>query len=164
MAQNDVPRHWAKQRDARPDQYGHSRDHQSVDTSSREKALNGDPAVDVRMLKAAGFEPGGDFGGFSGHLLHHSAFDGREIERTIAQDHDRLRSVKPPAERQYDLEGPAADNDDIDARIEFFEAVGLLPTGIQEIERVVRPGQKTIDAYSAKNRELDGAPPEFKLV
>jgi len=116
------------------------------------------------MLKAVGFEPGGDFGGFSGHLFHHSAFDRREIEGAIAQDYHGLRSVKPPAECQYDLEGPAADNDDIDARIEFFEAVGLPSTGVQEIERVVRPRQKTIDAYSAKSRELDGAPPEFKLV
>ncbi len=56
MAKGDVARHRAKQRDARPDQYRRSRDHQSVDAARREKSLNGDPAVNISVFEAARFE------------------------------------------------------------------------------------------------------------
>jgi hypothetical protein len=68
-----------------------------------------------------------------------------------AQHDHRLLAVKPFAERQHDFEGFAPDNNDINASIEFFEAVRLLLTCTQEIERVVRSSKKAIDAYSAEN-------------
>ena len=91
------------------------------------------------MFEAAGFELRYDFGRFARHLLDHPAFDRREIERSAAQHDHRLLAVKPFAECQHDFEGLAPDNNDIDAAIEFFEAVRLLLASTQAIERVVRP-------------------------
>ena len=53
------------------------------------------------------------------------------------------------SEFHHDIEGPAANHDDIDASEELFEPVGLLLTCVQEIERVVWASQKAVDAHSA---------------
>jgi hypothetical protein len=55
------------------------------------------------------------------------------------------------SELQHDFEGPAADHDYIDASEELLEPVRLLLAGMQEIERVVWPSQKAIEAHSAED-------------
>jgi hypothetical protein len=151
MAKNDVVRYRAKQWNARSDQHRHARDHQSADTSGREESLNRDPAIYVSVLEAARFELPYDFGRFTRHLLDHPFVDRRKIKRTTAQYNYRLLFVKRLTERQYNFEGLAADHDDIDAGIEVLETVRLLLTRMQEIEGVVWPSKKTIDAHSAED-------------
>jgi hypothetical protein len=72
----------------------------------------------------------------------------------VAEDDDGLRSVTPPAESEDDLIGTAADEDDVDAGIELLEAVGFLFAGFEEVEAVVKAGEKAIDADAAKDGEL----------
>lgn len=103
------------------------------------------------MFEAAGFELLCDFGWLARHLLDHRTFGRGEVQRTIAQHDHLLLGVEPPSECQHNFKGLAADNNYIDAGIEFLEAVRLLSTCIQEIERVVGPSQKAIDAYSAED-------------
>ena len=55
------------------------------------------------------------------------------------------------SEFQHDIEGPAANHDNIDASEELLEPVGLLLTCVQEVERVVRASQKAVDAHSAED-------------
>ena len=43
------------------------------------------------------------------------------------------------------------DHDHIDAAKELLKAMRLLPARIQEIERMVRPRQKAIEAHSAED-------------
>jgi len=78
-----------------------------------------------------------------------------------AQYDDRLLTVEPFAEPQHEFVRPAPHDDDIDAAIEFFEAVGHLLTCIQEIHCVVRAGKKAIHADPAEDRQLHGAPPDL---
>jgi hypothetical protein len=75
-----------------------------------------------------------------------------QVFKRMATQHDhRLLVLKPFSECQHDLEGFAADNNYIDIGIELLETVRLLFTGDQEIERVVWPSQKAIDAHSAED-------------
>lgn len=62
-----------------------------------------------------------------------------------------LFALEPFAECQHDFEGLTPDNNDIDAFIEFVEAMGLLLATMQEIERVVCPSKKAIDTHSAEH-------------
>jgi len=55
------------------------------------------------------------------------------------------------SEFQHDIEGPAANHDYIDASEELLEPVGLLLTGVQEVERVIPASQKAVDAHSAED-------------
>jgi len=63
-------------------------------------------------------------------------------------------------EFDYDIERSAAHYDHIDGGKEFVEAVRFLLAGGQEVECVVGASQKTVDADSAKDGQLDGVPPE----
>ena len=55
------------------------------------------------------------------------------------------------AELEHNLEGPAADHDDVDTGEEFLEPVRFLLRSLQEVERVIRASQEAVDAYSAED-------------
>src|SRR5579871_4198884 len=98
-----------------------------------------------------------DFGRFPGHLLHDRALDWQKIKRAAAQRDHRLVAVERQVrELQHNLERPAAHYHYIDAGKKFREPVRFLLTCLQEVERVIQSGQKTIDAYSAEDRKLHG--------
>ena len=103
------------------------------------------------MFEAARFELRYNFGGFARHLLDDSTLDRRKIKRTATQHNDWFLAVKPFVEGQHDFEGFTPDNNYVDAVIEFVETVRLLLPCIQEIERMVRPSKKAIDAHSAED-------------
>lgn len=151
MAKLDIARQRAEERNACADQYRHACDDHSVDASRGQESLDGDAAVYISMFETTRFELRRNLGRFARHLLDHSTFDRREIQRTAAQHHHRLLAVRLFAECQHNFKGLTPDNQHIDAAIELFKAVRLLPTGIQEIKRMVRPGKKTIHAHSAKD-------------
>src|SRR6516162_1111134 len=116
------------------------------------------------MFEGACVELPYDFGRFPRRLFDNRAFDRGEIKRTATQHNHRFVAVKcEMSELQHNFESPAADHDYIDAGKEFLEPVGLLPTCTQEVERVIRPSQKAIDAHSAEDREFYGKPPELTL-
>ncbi|HKW88384.1 MAG TPA: hypothetical protein VJN21_06480 [Candidatus Acidoferrales bacterium] len=151
MAKGDVAGERAEQGDACADQYGHARDCHPVDATGGEEALNRDAAVYVGVFEAAGFELLYDFRRFPRQLLDYAAFDGRKVERTATEYDDGLLSVRAVAECEHDFEGLAADHYDVDARVEFVKAVRLMPARVQEIESVIRAGEKAIDADSTKD-------------
>jgi hypothetical protein len=152
VVKSNVARHGAKQWDAYSDQHWHPCDHESVNASGREETQDGDAAIYICMFEGARLELGDNLPRLARHMLDHPFLDGREIERPTAEHDHRLLAVEcEVAELQHDLEGPAADHDDIDAGKEFREPVRLLLTGVQEVERVVWASQKTIDAYAAKS-------------
>ena len=130
---------------------GHARDNHPVDESGSQESLDGDAAIDISVLAAAGAEPRDDVDGQAGHLLDH-ALDGGEIERAAAAQHDHgLLAVGPLAEGLHDFVGVAPDHNDVDACVEFIEAVWLLLATVQEIEGVVGPSQKAIDTHTAED-------------
>jgi hypothetical protein len=59
VAKTDVARHQTEQRDARSDQYRHMGNHQSPDQAGRQKSLNGDAAVYIRMFAQSNRAPRG---------------------------------------------------------------------------------------------------------
>ena len=129
VAKADVVWHLAKQRDACSDQYWHACNHRSVDEPSRKELLNRVASVYISVFEPACFELPYDFGWLSRHLLDNSIFDGREIKRTSAQHDHWLLAIKlQVSEFQDDFERPAANDDNVDASEELFEAVRLLLT------------------------------------
>lgn len=82
------------------------------------------------------------------------------MEWTAAQyDYTPLPIKCQASQFQHNIEGPAANNNNIDAGKEFLKPMRLLATSVQEIKRVVRASQKAIDAHSTEDREFDGEPP-----
>ena len=82
-----------------------------MNEAGAQKLLNGDAAVHVDVLDAAGSEFGNDFGGGSGHLLDAGSAHGGEIECAAAEDHHAFISVRPFGKSQNGFEGFAADDE-----------------------------------------------------
>jgi hypothetical protein len=157
VAKADVPRHWAKERNACPNENRHARDHQPADASGCEKSLNRDAAVDISVFEAARFEMAYDCRGFPRRLLDNRVLDLGKIKRTAAQHNQRLLAVNcQVSEAQHNLVRPTAHHDQIDAGEEFRKPVWLLLACPQEVEPIVGASEKAIDANSAENCEFYG--------
>src|SRR5690348_11114098 len=157
MAQTDIVRHSSKRWNTCSDQHRYACDHQLVDASRREKFLNRDAAVDIRVLEAAGFDLLYNFDRLTGHLLDDSAFHLREIERMTAEHDDWLLAVGPIAKCQHNFVRPAANHEHVYALVELLETVRLLSARIQKIERMVGTRQNTIYADATEPRDLHSA-------
>jgi hypothetical protein len=116
------------------------------------------------MFEAARLEPCHNLDRFVRHLFDNSAFDPRKIKRLTAQYDYRFLPIRPFAECHNELVCLPPDNNDIHTAIEFLETVGHLLACVQEVNFVIRPSKKAIDAYSAEDREFHGPPPDFRLV
>ncbi len=107
------------------------------------------------MLVAAGLKLGGDGAGLAADGFDDSPLERREVGWTVREDEDGLASITPrAAKRENDVEGAAADEHDIDAGEELAEAVRTLIGGVEEVEAVVGPGKKAVNADTAKDGEL----------
>lgn len=129
VAEAEIARDDAEERDSLSDENGDAGDGEVLDEARAQETLDGDAAVDVEVLGSTGGEFSGDLGGRAGHLLDRIFWDvrqGGEIERRAAEDDDALRAVGPGRwEAEDSFEGVAADDDRVDLGHELFKAVGF---------------------------------------
>src|ERR1035437_4731749 len=95
VAELDVPWHAAEQRNALPDQHRYARDGDMVDLASSQELLDRDPAINIDVFSAGCREFVGDLPRITAHLFN-TPCDPREVERTMAQNHDALIAIRPP--------------------------------------------------------------------
>lgn len=88
MTEADVARQGAEEGDAVSNEHRDASDDEALHEASAQKLLNGDAAVHVDVLDAAGSEFGNNFGRRPGHLLDAASAHGGEIEGAAAEDHD----------------------------------------------------------------------------
>jgi len=75
MTQLDIVWQAAKEWDAFSDAHGYAGDDEPLDQAGAEESLNGDAAIDVEVMSAAGGEFRNDFGRSSGHLFDDASAD-----------------------------------------------------------------------------------------
>lgn len=134
MTETDVARQGAEEGDAVANEHRDARDDEALHEASAQKLLNGDAAVHVDALDAAGSEFGNNFGGWPGHLLDTASAHGGEIERAAAEDHHAFISVRPFGKRQNGFEGLAADDQGVDTGEELVVAMRFAAAGRKKVE------------------------------
>ena len=107
------------------DEHGNTRDGETLNEACAQEALNGDAAIDVEMLGAAGGELRDDLLRWAAHLLDDSSAGRGQINGATTQDDDALVSIGPRSERENCLEGVAAHHDCIDGGYEFIVAMSF---------------------------------------
>lgn len=95
MKEADVAREGAEEGDSVSNENRDASDDEALHEAGAQKLLNGDAAVHVDVLDAAGSEFGNNFGGRTGHLLETGSAHGGEIERAAAEDHHAFITVGP---------------------------------------------------------------------
>jgi|SRR5258708_6024914 len=128
VAEPNVVRQGAEERDALSNEHGHSSNNETLNGPGAQEPLNGDAAVDVEVVDAPSGELRNDPSGRSAHLFHNATAHCRQIDGTTAQDHDALVIVRPSIKGQNRLEGLAADHNRVDAGYELVVAVGFAAT------------------------------------
>src|SRR6266542_4671588 len=99
MAKSDIASDWPKERNAAAENDGNSIDSEALDEPCIEKALDGDSAVNIEMLRASLAQPGDDLMRRTGHVLHTGSGWRRQARRLTGQHNNRLLAVRPPARR-----------------------------------------------------------------
>src|SRR5512132_2334647 len=100
MVKSDIAADWPKKRNTAAENDGDSIDNEALDEPCIEKALNGDPTVNVKMLRAALAQPGDDLVRGTSHVLHAGSGWRRQAGRLTGQHNNRLLAVRPPLEGQ----------------------------------------------------------------
>jgi hypothetical protein len=90
VTEMDVARQGAEEGDAVSDEHRDARDDEAVNEARAQKLLNGDAAVHIDVLDAAGSEFGNNFGGRPGHLLDAASTHGGESRARLLRTTTRL--------------------------------------------------------------------------
>lgn len=154
MTEPDVARERAEERDPLSDEHRDASNDETLNESGAQEALNGDPAVDVGMVRAGGGKFRNDVRGRSTHLFHPAAAHAGKIEGTAAENDHALVTVGPGVKGQNGLEGFAADDDGVDAGDELVVAMGFAAARREKIESAVGAGDETVEAGADEDGEL----------
>jgi len=151
----NVVQQLAEEGDSLSNEYRDATDDETLNLSCAKELLDGEPTVDVEVMSAAGGELRHDLGRGSRHLFKNTALGRGQVYGTTAQHYNALVSIGPRPECKNDLEGFAAHHDRVDARDEFFVAVGYSAGLIEEVKLAVRPCDETIQAGADEDRDHD---------
>src|SRR6266545_2196308 len=155
MVKSDIAAYWPKKRNAAAENAGNSVDSEALDEPCIEKALNGDPAVNVEMLRAALAQPGDDLVRRTGHVLHAGSGWRRQSARLTGQHNNRLLAVRPPPEGQNLLERMPPNDERVHGRHEcpvpVVFPVRQLSVGRQPVEFSVLPSDIAVQTGGDEN-------------
>ena len=108
MAQTDVMREGAEQRNSFADENGNSGDYKALHHSFSQEPLNRDASVYVEMVRTAGCKFRNYFSWRASHLFDHTSPHSRKIQGSAAEDYDALVTIGSRRKRQNGFKRIAA--------------------------------------------------------
>src|SRR5213592_1103728 len=150
MLQGDIAAKRAKEWDAGANEHRNTGDNEALNEASLQELLNGDAAIHIDMLDAAGPKLRHDLGRSAGHSLHHGPRRSGG-DRTTAEHENGLLAVGPPVEAQDRLECLAADDECVHGGNELIVPVRFVTAGREKIEGTVRSSDEAVEARANKD-------------
>jgi hypothetical protein len=95
VAEPNVARQGAKERNSVSNEHGHASDHETLNEPRAQEALNGNPTVDIEVVDTTGSKLRNDVSRRPSHLFNDASADRGEVDGAATQDHYALVTIGP---------------------------------------------------------------------